>query len=636
MAQSVSKTWLKALESFAADVRISSKEETSTEERGTPLVMWESQKRYLKFIGQGIDDGIHTFYALKSRQLGITTISCIIDVMWCAMHPGLNGCVVTEHEGNREKIREEIVSLVDSFPEGYFGGEFSVVTNNRAMIKFSNGARLRFLVAGTKKKASTAWSEGSGYTFAHLTEVASYGDAAGLESLEESFAQKNPHRLYLYESTAKGFAGPWYARYKDGESDGFTKRSTFLGWWSGDNNRIERKDARFAMYGLEPPDRDERELIERVRVLYDHKVTQEQLAWIRWKNANPSSDETMLLQNHPWTADQAFQTSGFSFFQSRKIGDTMKKIMEDDSGDYAFQAYRYVFGETFFDVKMEMLDPAQGDSLEDADLRVWEEPHPNGKYVIGVDPAYGRTDHGDKSAVSVWRCYADKLVQVAELASKNILARHLAWCIAHLAGAYRDCIVNVELNGPGQIIMPEWDSVRGMIQADMYKEMAAPRDWENAFGNARWYLYHRPDSMGSGYAYNTMAAWKDQQRSMHALKGALATNELLIRSIPLLKEMNNVVQDGQHIGAPDSSADDCKDDLVFAAGLAHLAWTDWQKAGMISEGLAYEKVRDEESGATPVITRSVNAIVANFFKTRQEAEMEPDYRPRWKVERGLE
>src|SRR5580692_723267 len=108
--------WLPLFSSFVSDLRIASKEITSTDERGVKLELWESQKRFLKEIATGLDAGIRTFICLKSRQLGITTISLAIDVFWLAMHPNLIGALVSDTDKNRSKNRAQIERYVKSLP----------------------------------------------------------------------------------------------------------------------------------------------------------------------------------------------------------------------------------------------------------------------------------------------------------------------------------------------------------------------------------------------------------------------------------------------------------------------------------------------------------------------------------------
>lgn len=629
--------WIKVFREFTKDLRINSKEESSDDDRGIPFVLWDSQNRFLDFVADGLDNGIRKFYVLKSRQLGLTTVSLAIDVLWLAMHKNLACALVTENEKNRDKNRAILRRYVNSFPPGYFGESFHIVKggDNRNSMRFSNGSRIDFLVAGVRDKG-TSWGEGEGYAFAHLTECASYGSSEGLDSFEESFAQNNPNRLFIYESTAKGM-GHWRTRYKEAEADPYTKRAMFCGWWSGDHNRIEQSDPRFLRYGGYAPSGEEREKVAAVSHLYGHKITPEQLAWIRWRDDTASGEaEAMLRQNQPWTAEESFVVSGFSFFQTRLLGQSIKTIIDTpegpvEDGGYGFVGYRYELEGRFFDIKLIL----EEDDIQDVTLRIWEEPVPEGQYVVGFDPAWGRNPHGDRHAISVWRCFADKIVQVAEYADKDVEMKHATWVCAHLAGAYVNCIVNFDVNGPGQGVFSEWDSVRGQLNAEMNEDLVRARDWENALGQARWYLYHRPDSMGAGYAYAYQTSGRGAEVLMHGFRGAHVSGELVIRSLPMLQEMCNVVQDGAEIGAPESSSEEGKDDRVFAAALAHRAWADWVKPGMIAQGLTYERSMQQERGEVTKQTEFMNSIVSRFFLTAQEKADTPESPPKWLSDRGL-
>ncbi len=620
--------WLKAFEDFVADIRIQSKEELSTEEGGVKLELWESQRRFLREVGTGIDRGIHSFICLKSRQLGITTVSLAIDVFWLAMHPGIKGCLVTDDEAKKEANRQIIVSYVNSFPDGYFGDSFRVTTNNRTSITFSNGSTLKLLVAGTKKK-SIGWAEGQGYAFGHLTEVSNYGDVAGLKSLEEGFAQTNPHRLYIYESTAKGY-NHWRAKYYQAKED-VTSHPFFIGWWAAATNTIPRKDARFIQYGLMAPTNEEREKIAKVQREYGWKITPEQLCWIRWKEANAGSEDGLLSQNQPYTAEDAFVQSGYNFFSLRMV-DRDKKVILSSPADYIFKGYRYQVDGAFFDFKLLPLDP-EVDSVDDVELKIWEEPRANGKYAIGFDPAYGRNDHKDGSCIIVWRCFADKAVQVAEYRSSDVEARHAAWVAFHLCAAYADCMINVELTGPGRLVMQEFRHLKELLGAEMNQQKTADRNWTDAAANARWFLYCREDSFGSGYAANYEASYRTKQEMLHNLRGAYVSNELEIKSVRLLDEMSNVRVDGSEIGAPESSDENCKDDRVFAAGLGVLAWSKWMRSEMLSAGRTYEEEMKAESGEQTRSEVMVNSIVRRFL-ARADEEIIPE--PTWKERMGLE
>lgn len=614
------KSFQRLFETVAKDVRIQSKEIITDDPRGAPLVLWESQRRFLQEVGSGLDKGIHKHYCLKGRQQGITTISLLIDVIWMALHPNIIGCLVTDDEKKREANRALLVKYIESFPDNYFGDSFRITKNNRTMLQFSNGARLDLLVAGTKKK-SISWAEGVGYTFAHLTEVSAYGDVEGLKSLEEGFSQGSDKRLFMYESTAKAF-NHWRDRWLSGLNS-LTENSFFFGWWAGDTNRIERKDARFSVYGYQHPTQEEKEKIAEVQRMYGWRITAEQLCWIRWKVDNAGQEQDLLDQNQPWTANDAFIQTGYSFFQTRMVTANMKAL---DEAGVRYAGYRYEVDGDFFNFRLHKLDPSV-DDVSQVELKVWEEPNPNGKYVIGMDPAYGRTAHKDAHAIVVFRCFADRLVQVAEYCTADVEVKHAAWCLFHLAAAYKDCVVNVELGGPGHVLMAEFTHLKELMSAEMNANKVAARSWEDAGANARWYLFSRPDSMGSGYLYNFETTWRTKQRLLYTYRGCFVSNELDLRSIRLLNEMSVVVVNDGEIGAPESRDPNCKDDRVFSAALATLAWVDWVRRDMLAQGLTYEAVMAQENGDATPVSKTVNSIVFSFLKRKNEEAEEAEANP---------
>ena len=624
------KKWLKAFTSFAEDLRIKSKENTSSfDERGSKLVMWESQRRFMVEVGEGLDNGIHVFNCSKSRQLGITTIStALVDVLWLAVHPNMIGVNVSDTEKNREVNRSLIEAYIASFPDGYFGDRFNIVRSNRQMMQFSNGSRLDLLVAGTKKK-SIAWGEGVGYACGHLTEVASYGDVEGLKSLEEGFAQDNPDRLFVYESTSKGM-NHWRTRCMSGLNS-LTERTFFIGWWAGDTNRIARTDPRFPSFGLAPETGEEARNIKEVARLYQHRVTPEQLAWFRWKQTKAGAEQNLLDQNQPWTMDQSFVQTGYSFFQVAVIGQDLKRLQDAPP---IFKGYRYEVDGDFFHFKMIEMDP-EVDDVDDVELKVWEEPVEGGRYVIGCDPAYGRNDHKDHHNIEVLRCFADRMVQVAEYVTCNVETKHCAWVLFHLCAAYRDSMANVELGGPGRLVMTEFDHLRQLIGAEMNAAKTAARGWEDAGAQARWYLYHKADSPGAGYMANFETNWRTKQELLHGYRGVFSSREIVIRSMRLLREMSIVVVNDGDIGAPESTDENMKDDCVFGTALASRAWTDWLRKDMIAQGLTYDVVMKAESGQETKQETAINSIVRNFLRTQEEranAEPEP---PKWMSDQGL-
>src|SRR5258708_7084214 len=126
--------WMKLFEQFAKDARIASKELVSEDDKGSRFVLWDSQKEFLRNVAEGLDDGVRIFVCLKSRQLGVTTVSLLIDVFWLAMHSNLTMALVVDIEKNREENRATLRRYVKSFPDGYFGDEFRIDKDNRSVM----------------------------------------------------------------------------------------------------------------------------------------------------------------------------------------------------------------------------------------------------------------------------------------------------------------------------------------------------------------------------------------------------------------------------------------------------------------------------------------------------------------------
>ena len=622
-----SKRWLEAMLQFISLLRIDSKEVAATDSRGSKLELWGSQKRFLEAVCEGIDNGTRKFICLKSRQVGLTTLSLVFDVFWMAMYPATIGALVTDTPKNSAANRRAIQRYVESVPKGFFGKSFTIVDNNRDFLTFSNGSRLDLLVAGTRSKKT--WGEGQGYVFAHATEVANYGSKEGFDSFLESLASTHPNRLLIIESTAKGFN--WYRDlWISMKKDSHTCATVFVGWWSKDLNVISKTDPRYPAFS-DPPNAEERDLIEAVKETYGHTITETQLAWYRWRASQDDADMNTLYQNQPWTEGQAFVMSGFSFFATRMLQADMARIQDPDD-PIAFKGYRYILGNDFHAGIMEPI--TEMERIDEVSLRVWEDPIKTAVYAIGMDVAWGRNDWGDRTSISVWRGFADKLVQVAEYADNNVDTRQAAWVLAHLAGAYKNCRINIELTGgPGMAVMTEFDHLKDRMRADMYREkVRTDYDWDDFLNTAQWYLYHKPDSLGAGYAKGWVSSHDSKWRMMCSYKDSHTSGMLLTRSVPLVEEMLNVVQEGSEIGAPGRA----HDDRVFAAGLANLAWVEWIRPGMIQQGLSYDAVlrmeNEEESSKGAAF---VDQIVTRFLQRQADYEEPPSPREEWLRDRGF-
>ena len=657
--------WLPLFRRYLKEIRIQSKH-TSEDIDGTgvPLTLWTSQSRVLEQICQGLEDDIHVFYILKSRQLGVTTITIAIILFWLAYHPNTIACLVSDGPKNYAKNRETVRSYVNSLSK-FMGKSFSLdkkygAKDNQFGFTFSNKSRLDMLTAGNKP----AWGEGEGYVVGHLTETASYGREEGISSFRHSMAPENPRALYIFESTAHG-NNHWRDMWEAAMADEHSSRCIFVGWWSHDLQRIPQTDRRFKRFGTAPPTPEETERIVAVKRLYDFDISMEQLAWYRMEMTRPNSGEMDMAQNQPYTADEAFVQSGVSFFGPKRVQARIDEIRSApvggvEDGGFGYKAYEFYLADEYHLCRVEAL--TQDIRTERIKLRVWEYPNPEGVYVIGCDPAGGRSELSNHHCCSVWRVFADKMVQVAEWADGIPETRHCAWILAYLAGQYKNCRINIDLTGGiGTAVMQSFDDLRTRMRSELYQteirqaaereiqrkreddpsrpkrsENAPPSnfDFDDFLGAASWYLYRRIDSPGPGYQYNTVVSQRIKYHTMNILRDAFVTGLLEIRSIPLLEEMADVVDDHSKIDIGASAPGRLRDDRTFALALANSTWVENVRGGLIAQGITYQSARAKESGELSPIADALNRRIYNIMVAADQ-EMDAPPPRTFMEERGL-
>lgn len=620
--------WLSLFLKFIDRLRIDSKELVADDERGSPLILWHSQRMFLEQLADGLAKGQRTVYVLKGRQEGISTITLALLLFWVAVRPRTIAAMVCNSDDVKGAFRNTLERYVKSFPANFFGASFAKQRHNDRHFLFTNGSRIDYLVAGKRKEN---WGESRGYSVCLCTEVADYGSDKGIKSFMEALAQANPDRLFLFESTAKGVANAWHDMWYAAE-DELSINRIFLGWWSANLNTLPRADPNFRRFGVRPPDGDETKLCNDVLERYGHIVTVEQLAWYRWRLS--LSDEQSQHQNQPWTENQAFILTGYSFFQTARLQNRYEEIYH---GSIPFKAYRFEMGTSFWAMKMERI--MEMERYDEIELKVWEDPIAEAQYSIGADPAGGASDKANNFCISVWRCFADKMVQVAEYAGNRFETNQCAWVLAGLAGAYRNCMVNLELWGGGAVVMNEFDNIRARLRQEMFAAPNRANTWDEDFmSTARWFLYRRVDSLGAGYVYNYKTNASNKIALFSLFRDAFTSEILVINSVQMLEEMADMVQEKPDAGpaAPGS----LKDDRPFTGALAVWAWNEWLRMPLIAAGATYERVMAEAEGRNTTAERMMDRLVYDYFRRREDGaddEPEPDAwaSEGWKAERGL-
>lgn len=612
--------WLEYFQEFISHLSIDSKETGITPLGGN---LYGAQTRFLEEVCAGLDDGIRHFTVLKARQLGISTVSLAMDLFWLLVHPGMQGALITDTDGNRDRFKIILTRYLESIPKKVLGN-ITVKQHNRNSLVLSNGSVLDYLVAGVKK-GGAGLARSRALNFVHATEMSSWGDPEGVDSLKAAMAEKHPNRLYIFESTAKGFNLFW-EMWEAAKKDHHTQRAIFIGWWAKEDYAIAKSDSRFKEYWDGTITNEEEAMLKLVNKDYGVDITPEQLAWYRWNATSKITGQGMIQQEMPSFEADAFISTGQHFFPPGKIARDFQGIRDavrSGTNYYRgarvpFKAYRYQFGTEF-----ETLSIHQVHNAWEADLRVWEEPVAGAEYVMGIDPAYGRNDNKDNHSISVLRCYADRVIQVAEYTTHVPETYVATWVMAHLAGYYHNVILNLEINGPGKTIMGEMKHLRQMMDKGVISPgHERPINMSQALAGARWYLYHRPDSPGNGFVYNFQTTVNTKHPLMDQMRDAYVLDRMVVVSEPLLGEMQRIVQEGSSIEAEGSA----KDDRVLAFALALEAWVKWVRPGMIEKNMTFERVtemekRAEQNPRATLVGNVIQQFYAEQSKSRKTARI---------------
>lgn len=542
----------------------------------------KSQRRLINEIGAGLENGVHEFVTLKARQLGISTASLALDLYWAGKYSGISGALITQDQPSIEQFRTTLEMYYQSLPTGL---KRRIRSHNRNQLVFQHGTRFLYKVAGVKVKAAGTLGRSASLSFLHATEVAFWGNENDVKSLVSTMAQHNPTRFYHWETTANGF-NHFYNMWMEAKNS-VTKRAIFIGWWANDFYRAERNTDVFKMYwGVSGRlTTEERTMVQEVKQLYDVDITVEQMAWYRWYlREKVSGDLLSMWQEMPHTEYAAFVATGSNFFKGTSVGEAYRWALAQPEPRY----YRFHTGMEFTDTEIIEVDS------KTATLKIWEEPVQGAQYALGADPAYGSSPESNRYAINVFRCYANKLIQVAEFKKVEMTSAEFAWVMVYLAASYGECIWNLEINGPGQAVLTE---LFNLTKQRTIGTAALRGPLNAAMSKIRTYLYRRYDSVYSvPSSIHTLTSSREKERYLGAFKDYFERQYIIIRSTELIDEMKNLARQD---GAAPAATGRGNDDLVIAAALGVIAWNDQLRSKMITQHQTYEAAAARNPLAVP-------------------------------------
>ena len=377
---------------------------------------------------------------LKSRQLGITTLSCAYSIYLAMTNSNITCLLVSYSIDSATAIFEKLKQLYNDLPNAL---RVELIANNKKELKFVNGSRIICATCGSKDCA-----RGLTIRYCHISEVGFCKDNIDkqLLAIEQALT---PNGKIILESTANGlnyFSELWNkAERKENMYKPF-----FFSWI---NDKVMFKDEYsefcdryISIHGSLPKDN---ELTDVEKTLRSQGATLEQIVWRRLKVAN--SSEESFAQEFPSNPIEAFISTGSNIFSPKLIHERLQYI--DDIKPITSKPNKMPIS----------LLPWLG-----RELTLWDMPKIGHKYYIGVDTGEGMGQ--DYSALHV---LSSDGIQVAEFKSNKVKPFQYAQIVNDIGIYYNKALLVVEKASAGHTIVDKLKNDYHYSNMYKYKEYDA-------------------------------------------------------------------------------------------------------------------------------------------------------------------
>jgi hypothetical protein len=357
---------------------------------------------------------------LKSRQLGITSVSCGLSLFYAITQPNTTCLLISYSMDSAALIFDKLKQLYDDLPRAI---KLKDIANNRTMLKFENGSKISVCTMGSKEIA-----RGSSIKFCHISEVAFCKQEMVNKQILAIEQALLPDGKIILESTANGlneFSNIWS---KAENRDNLYKPFFFS--WIDDKIMFADEYRQFAerYFSIHGETLSFDDLAPDERVYYDMGATLEQLTWRRIKIKN--SSEEQFKQEFPATPIEAFITTGSNMFDTQKI------------------VNQYNIAKNIKPLKGISSLPTELKPYSGSYLSIWEIPDRSKKYYIGVDASEGIGY--DFNVITI---FDQDLMQVAEFRSNKTPPHEVAKITYNLALWYNNALCVIEKASGGHIIL---------------------------------------------------------------------------------------------------------------------------------------------------------------------------------------
>lgn len=344
-----------------------------------PLVLNPPQQRYYR-------DRTKNDLILKDRKQGFSTLIEALNFHACLFFDNENAVTMshtwddTVIHLDRVKYFMETMGLADLKIDVPLDKE-----NQRELFFPHTNSRYWIGTAGSR-----AFGRGRDITRLHLSELAHYADQTVVTGVMEACV---PNAWKAFETTANGVGELFHRLWKEAEDQATESpwKNHFFAWFENPAN-----------YAAPPAGINIRLTSAEERMKKKFALDMGQVLWYRAKRAE-MADKTLMPQEHPSTAEEAFLSSGMHPFNLEKLDAKKKaaKTMPPQNVGYVEDDGQ----------KVNFVANTEGP------LRAWKMPRHGRMYLVSSDVAQGVAggnwsvaevfDRASWEQVAVFRCRMD-------------------------------------------------------------------------------------------------------------------------------------------------------------------------------------------------------------------------------------
>lgn len=444
---------------------------------------------------------------LKSRQLGISSITIALSIRECVVHENTTCFLVSHNQSSCNTIFDKLKQQYHSLPDII---KPKLIGNNRQALCFDNGSKITCLTAGNKEIGRGDTLNG----IVHLSEFAFWKNAdKQLHALSQAVSESG---RIIIESTANGFNkfSELYIQAKNGDN---SYKPFFFNWINGKSLFANQYEQAVAEYEARTSQKiKDMELDEDEQELLKMGASLAQIAWRRKKVSTDGLDTFQV--EYPSTDTECFLTTGQQLFDSKRITASLTTIVENKIKPLAKKQVTGI---------PTILMPYLGKTFH-----IWQLPRIGEKYYIGVDCSEGLGQ--DYSTAIVLNREGQ---QVAEFRNNKIKPYQYADVLNALGRYYNKALLTVEKASGGHSVIERLRYEQHYMNMTKYKTY-------DEFQRTIWRVGFDTNNKTKSIIVNDCREWFD--------KGLIQ-----IKSKDMLEEMKVfVANDNGSMGAISGSHDD--------------------------------------------------------------------------------